>query len=102
MPQPPGTLAAIWALPTHCLNSVQWERGGRTLAFPVLVHSCARPYATFKDPSNNSELGVGGLPTLFRVRRRLECQAASSAIPLCVSQMEQVGHFYSSGFQQKV
>lgn len=70
----PSELVEILALPTHWFNSVRWERGGSTLAFPVLAYS------------DSSELGVGCLPTLLGARRS-ECQPVSSAIhsPLCYS-----------------
>lgn len=57
--QPPGTLASRWALPTHCLKSVQWERGGRTLAFPVLVHSCPRPLCYLQRSQQRLRVGRG-------------------------------------------
>lgn len=86
----PGILIALLAPPTHCLNSVRWERGGRVLAFPVLVHSCPDPLRQLRAgrgmPSHFS-WGLGGLSARL---------LALASISLLVLLMEQVAPLHSS------
>lgn len=56
----PSILIAVVALPTHNFNSVQWERGGRTVAFPVLVHSCPDPLRQLRAGRGMSSHSLGG------------------------------------------
>lgn len=91
----PSILIALLARPTHCLNSVRWERGGRALAFPVLVHSCPDPLRQLRagrGMSSHFLWGLGGLSARL---------LALASISLIVSLSEQVAPLRSSGCQQK-
>lgn len=87
----PAPLLPYGVCPLTVLTLFDGKEVGELWHFLSWVHSCPRPSATFKVPSNNSEMGVGGLPTHHRVRRMSECQAKGSAISPFVLQMDQGG-----------
>lgn len=92
---PPSILIALLARPTHCLNSVRWERGGRALAFPALVHSCPDPLPQLlagRGMPSHVSWGLGGLSARLL--------APASIFPI-VLLMEQVAPLPSSCQQKR-
>lgn len=99
-------LSGLLPLPLSCLAplvpyglcplTVLTPFGGKEVGelwhFLSWVHSCPTPSATFKGPSNSSEMGVGGWSA------RLQAQPS----PLLCYKCSQVGPFYIGVFQQKI
>lgn len=87
---------APWVPYGLCPLTVLTPFGGKEVGelwhFLSWVHSCPTPSATFKGPSNSSEMGVGGWSA------RLQAQPSP---PVCYK-CSKVGPFYFGGFQQKI
>lgn len=77
--------------PLTVLTPFGGKEVGELWHFLSWVHSCPTPSATFKGPSNSSEMGVGGWSA------RLQAQPSP---PVCYK-CSKVGPFYFGGFQQK-